>query len=50
MENKKSTWTLSIGLYPGLLLGIRTYKYLDSVSHVLYIPFLDIVLTKEINE
>lgn len=35
-------WTLTIGLYPGILLGARTYNYTDSTLHVLYLPFIDI--------
>ena len=37
-------WELSIGVYPGVLFGIRTYEYEDSRLHVLYIPFVDIAL------
>ena len=37
---------LSIGLYPGVLLGIRTYneEYEDGrrlTTHALYLPFID---------
>jgi hypothetical protein len=37
-------WELSIGLYPGVLLGIRSYPEKDYVQHVLYLPFVDICL------
>jgi hypothetical protein len=37
-------WALSIGLYPGLLFGIRTYEEHDYNMHVLYIPFIELVL------
>ena len=37
-------WALSIGLYPGILLGIRSYVEQDYVQHVLYLPFVDICL------
>jgi hypothetical protein len=37
-------WELSIGLYPGVLLGIRSYPEQDYVQHVLYLPFVDICL------
>ena len=37
-------WTLTIGLYPGILLGARTYNYAESDLHVLYLPFIDIAL------
>ena len=43
MENKeKWNWSLSIGFYPGVLIGIRTYEQEDVVQHVLYLPFIDI--------
>jgi hypothetical protein len=37
-------WELSIGLYPGVLFGIRSYPEQDYVQHVLYLPFVDICL------
>jgi len=42
-------WALSIGLYPGILLGIRSYVEQDYVQHVLYLPFIDICLEIEKN-
>ena len=41
------SWQLSIGLYPGILLGIRSYVEQDYVQHVLYLPFVDICLEIE---
>ena len=35
-------YRVSIGLYPGILIGIRTYEPEDVVQHVLYLPFIDI--------
>jgi hypothetical protein len=43
-EEKEVSWTLELGLYPGILLGIRTYEYEESKVHVLYLPFIDIAL------
>lgn len=44
-------WTLTLGFYPGILLGFRSYSNQteDSIltNHVLYIPFVDICLTLE---
>jgi|TARA_R100001463_G_scaffold74976_2_gene129004 hypothetical protein len=37
-------WRISIGLYPGILIGIRSYDLDEVVSHVLYLPFVDIAL------
>lgn len=39
---------ISIGFYPGLLLGIRSYTvYGDNpkVNHVLYLPLIDLCIT-----
>jgi hypothetical protein len=45
-ENKsKTAWSIELGLYPGILLGIRSYSQEDSVIHVLYVPFMDVALT-----
>lgn len=38
-------WTLTIGLYPGILLGFRTYNEERYSTHVLYLPFIDVALT-----
>ena len=35
-------WSLTIGLYPGILFGIRTYEEETYTTHVLYLPFVDI--------
>jgi len=45
-------WRVSIGLYPGILIGIRSYEQEDVVQHVLYLPFIDIAFefVKEENE
>ncbi len=39
-----SAWEFSIGYYPGVLFGMRTYPAEDVNIHVLYIPFVDFVL------
>ena len=38
------SWELSIGFYPGILLGIRSYVEKDFVQHVLYLPLVAICL------
>jgi hypothetical protein len=45
-------WELSIGFYPGILIGFRTYEQDDRNNHVLYLPFVDACLTilKDTNE
>jgi len=42
---KKVDWELSIGTYPGFLIGVRSYAEQYRTNHVLYIPFVDICLT-----
>lgn len=37
-------WEITLGLYPGVLFGIRTYPQPESVMHVIYLPFIDICL------
>ena len=45
-------WQLEIGVYPGILLGVRTYIDKSLTEHVLYFPFVEFILTvyKEENE
>ena len=38
---EKGEWEFSIGLYPGVLIGMRTYDYENSRLHVFYLPFVD---------
>lgn len=40
-------WELTLGVYSGILFGVRTYTYPhgEYVDHVLYIPFIDLCLT-----
>ena len=45
MDKKiKDNWNISIGFYPGVLLGIRSYDEEAITTHVLYLPFVDIAL------
>lgn len=37
-------WAVSIGFYPGVLIGMRSYRNDGITSHVLYLPFFDIAL------
>ena len=41
-KNKMKAYRISIGLYPGVLIGVRTYEQDDVVQHVVYLPFVDI--------
>ena len=40
-----SGWQLEIGVYPGILLGVRSYPETKFTEHVLYLPFFELVLT-----
>ena len=42
--DKKSEWSVSIGVYPGILFGARTYDSPYSTMYILYLPFVDISL------
>jgi hypothetical protein len=41
-ENK--TIALSLGLYPGILFGVRTYAYENITQYVIYLPFIDFLI------
>jgi len=39
-------WELSLGLYPGILIGARTYSNEENIiEHVIYVPFIELCLT-----
>ena len=40
----RKNWTLSVGFYPGIVLGMRTYEEPDQTAYVFYIPFVDVSL------
>ncbi len=40
----KNNWSLSLGFYPGVCVGMRTYNEENQTTHVLYMPFVDIAL------
>jgi hypothetical protein len=44
MKEPKKVWSLSIGTYPGILFGIRSYNEEEQTTHVLYVPFIDLAL------
>ena len=43
-KKEKKNWSLSVGFYPGILIGMRTYVGDEQNSYVLYLPFVDIAL------
>ena len=42
-------WEFSVGFYPGMLIGFRTYVEVNKKNHVVYIPFVDFCLTLKQN-
>jgi hypothetical protein len=44
MDKQESSWSLSIGFYPGVLLGFRSYEEKEFTTHVLYLQFIDLAL------
>ena len=42
MNEEDKGWSISIGFYPGVVIGMRSYYNENMTSHVLYIPFFDI--------
>ena len=34
----------SIGMYPGVLFGMRAYEEEKQLTYVLYLPFIDLAL------
>ncbi len=37
-------WDLSIGFYPGILFGMRTYHNKNGNAHVFYLPLIDLCI------
>tara|TARA_R100000935_G_scaffold38950_1_gene60345 strand:- start:170 stop:322 length:153 start_codon:yes stop_codon:yes gene_type:complete len=46
------SFDINVGIYPGFLIGMRTYKDVDSNTHAIYLPFfsIHIVVFKDIDE
>ena len=40
-----SPWELSLGLYPGIVVGARSYINDKYSEHVIYLPFVELCLT-----
>ena len=38
-------WELSIGLYPGVLIGVRSYPEKNFTDNVIYLPFIELTLS-----
>ena len=44
-KEKKVAWSIEIGFYPGIVVGIRSYEEPEHTTHVIYLPFVDLALT-----
>jgi hypothetical protein len=44
-EERDYDWKLEFGFYPGILLGMRSYREDGYTIHVLYFPFVEFALT-----
>jgi hypothetical protein len=40
-------WSVSLGTYPGVLFGVRTYQGDTHTQYVIYIPFIDLAIEIE---
>ena len=38
-------WEFSVGFYPGILFGMRTYTERNKQNNVVYLPLVDFCLT-----
>ena len=45
-EDKENSpeWAISLGFYPGILFGMRTYEEDNQTTHVFYLPFVDLAI------
>ena len=43
----KKNWSMALGLYPGILFGVRTYEGPTHTQTVFYLPFVDLAIEKE---
>ena len=42
---KIAGWEVSLSLYPGIVVGVRSYPEKDFVEHVLYLPLVELCIT-----
>ena len=42
---KIAGWEVSLGLYPGIVIGVRSYPEKDFVEHVFYLPLIELCIT-----
>tara|TARA_R100001510_G_C7524408_1_gene118532 strand:- start:222 stop:365 length:144 start_codon:yes stop_codon:yes gene_type:complete len=42
---KIAGWEVSLGLYPGIVIGVRSYPEKDFIEHVFYLPLVELCIT-----
>lgn len=47
MNEQGRYWTITVGLYPGILFGYRAYQEENFTIYVIYLPFVDFALEIE---
>jgi hypothetical protein len=40
-------WSISLGFYPGIVVGMRSYHGDTHNQHVIYLPFIDLAIEIE---
>jgi len=43
-KENEPAWAVSLGFYPGILFGMRSYVEKDHTTHVFYLPFIDLAI------
>ena len=38
-------WEVSLGLYPGIVIGVRSYPEEKFIEHVFYLPLVELCIT-----
>ena len=44
VKEDEPAWSISLGFYPGILFGMRTYAEEKQTAHVFYLPFIDLAI------
>ena len=42
-EDLSGQWAITMGFYPGVLIGMRSYRTEELTTHVFYLPFVVIM-------
>ena len=47
VKEDEPMWSISLGFYPGILFGVRTYHGPTHSQTVIYLPFVDLAIEWE---